>query len=137
MRKAMEMEGPIEAELQDKVQIGQRPVGPDEKTPPEHWMDLSNPRVDKVSFGLWILFHGGANVPEDNASTPFSLLSEGAWKRGDAETAGKQASKTRFFIKSSFYHSEARYLLFRFQRGGVGHQGKPRQSAENLTKATI
>jgi hypothetical protein len=56
--KAMEMEiRPIKADLQDDMKIGQSAVGSHEKAPPEHWVDLPNPDVDKVNFELRIVFH--------------------------------------------------------------------------------
>jgi hypothetical protein len=59
----MEVEvGPSKADLQDKVQVGQGAVGPDDKAPPEHRVDVSNPDVEKVSFGLGILFHGDVSL---------------------------------------------------------------------------
>ncbi len=44
---------PVEADLQDEVQIGQGAVGSYEKAPPEHRVDPPNPDLDTVSFGLW------------------------------------------------------------------------------------
>jgi hypothetical protein len=55
--------GPSKADLQDKVQVGQGAVGPDEKAPPEHRVDAPDPGVDQVSFGLGIVFHGGVSLP--------------------------------------------------------------------------
>jgi hypothetical protein len=62
--EAMEVEvGPSKANLQGEVQVGQGAVGPDEKASPEHRVDVSNPGVDQVSFGLGIVFHGDINLP--------------------------------------------------------------------------
>jgi hypothetical protein len=61
--EAMEVEvGPSKADLQDKVQLGQGAVGPEEKAPPEHRVNLPDPDVDEVSFGLGILFHGDVSL---------------------------------------------------------------------------
>ena len=60
----MEVEvGPLKADLQDKVQVGQGGVGPEEKAPPEHRVDVPDPGVEEVSFGLGILFHGTVSLP--------------------------------------------------------------------------
>jgi hypothetical protein len=48
---------------QDKVQVGQGAVGPDEKAPPEHRVNVSDPGMDQVNFGLGRLFHGGVSLP--------------------------------------------------------------------------
>jgi len=62
--EAVEVEvGPIEADLQNGVQVGQGAVGSDEKAPPEHRVNVPDPDVDEISFGLGILFHGGASLP--------------------------------------------------------------------------
>ena len=59
--KAMEMKvRPVKADLQDSVKIGQGAIGSQEKAPPEHRVNPANPNVDKVSFGLRILFHYAA-----------------------------------------------------------------------------
>ena len=64
--KTMEMEvRSVEADLQDDVKIGQGAVGSYEKAPPEHRVDLPNPDVDTVSFGLRIVFHDGASLSKE------------------------------------------------------------------------
>ena len=55
--------GPSKADLQGKVQVGQGAVGPDEKAPPEHRVNVPDPGVEEVSFGLGRLFHGGISLP--------------------------------------------------------------------------
>ena len=61
--EAVEVEvGPSKADLQDNVQVGQGAVGADEKTPPEHRVDVPDPGVEEVSFGLGRLFHGGVSL---------------------------------------------------------------------------
>jgi hypothetical protein len=54
--------GPSKADLQGKVQVGQGAVGPEEKAPPEHRVDVPDPDVEEVSFGLGRLFHGGVSL---------------------------------------------------------------------------
>ena len=56
--------GPSKADLQNKVQVGQGAVRPEEKAPPEHRVDVPDPGVDQVSFGLGILFHDGASLSD-------------------------------------------------------------------------
>ena len=55
---------PVEADLQDDVNIGEGAVGPYEKASPEHRVDLLNPDVDTVSLGMRILFHDGASLSD-------------------------------------------------------------------------
>ena len=51
--EAMEMKiRPVEAHLQNHVNISQSAVGSDEKAPPEHRLDPLNPDVDTINFGL-------------------------------------------------------------------------------------
>jgi hypothetical protein len=40
-------------------------LGSYEKAPPEHRVDLPNPDVDTVSFGLRIVFHDGTNLSKE------------------------------------------------------------------------
>ena len=62
--EAVEVEvGPSKADLQDKVQVGQGTIGADEKAPPEHRVNVPDPGVEEVSFGLGIVFHGGLSLP--------------------------------------------------------------------------
>ena len=77
----MKMEvGPVEAELQDYVKIGQGVIGSDEKAPPEHRVDSPNPDVDTVNFGLRIVFHEGASLSRWTTPRPpsprFEMLSK-------------------------------------------------------------
>jgi hypothetical protein len=38
-------------------------VGADDKAPPEHRVNVPDPGVEEVSFGLGMLFHGGVSLP--------------------------------------------------------------------------
>ena len=51
---------PIKADLQDTVEIGQAAIGSYEKALAAHRVNPANPNVDKVSFGLRIVFHDAA-----------------------------------------------------------------------------
>ena len=46
-------------------------VGPDEKAPPEHRVDVPDPDVEEVSFGLGIVFHGSVNLPAGQRLSSF------------------------------------------------------------------
>jgi hypothetical protein len=62
--EAMEMKvAPSKADLQGEVQVGQGAVGADEKAPPERRVNVPDPGVEEVSFGLGIVFHGGLSLP--------------------------------------------------------------------------
>src|SRR5438270_5021897 len=71
--------GPSKADLQDKVQVGQGAVGPDEKAPPEHRVNVPDPGMEEVSFGLGSVFHGGVSLPPcqrlGSFSPQFEMLS--------------------------------------------------------------
>jgi hypothetical protein len=54
---------PSKADLQGKVEVAQGAVEPEEKALPEHRVNVSDPGVEEVSFGLGMLFHGGVSLP--------------------------------------------------------------------------
>src|SRR5258708_28254828 len=70
--KAMEMKvRPIKADLQDRVKIGQGAIGSYDKAPPEHRGNPANPNVDKISFGLRIVFHDAGQPISWTTPRPF------------------------------------------------------------------
>ena len=64
--------GPSQADLQDNVQVGPGTVGSNEKAPPEPRVEVPDPGVEEVNFGLGIVFHGGVSLPAGQRLGSFS-----------------------------------------------------------------